>query len=85
MPDRIVSPGYRDLNPERIIDVCCAAFLAPDSHIDCAACRKAISKLKNPNYLDGIRDFAEKSKAWQDVKSERCISHVPTLYWKAGC
>ncbi|KAI5656812.1 hypothetical protein M9H77_25605 [Catharanthus roseus] len=71
-------------NPQRIIEICRAASLTPESHIDRVAYTKAISKLKELNYFNGIRDFLEESKARPDMKSERFISHIIVLYGRAG-
>lgn len=71
-------------NPERIIEICRAASLTPESHIDRLAYSKAISKLRELNYLNGIRDFLEESKIRPDMRSERSVSHVMVLYGQAG-
>ncbi|XP_027185366.1 pentatricopeptide repeat-containing protein At1g61870, mitochondrial [Coffea eugenioides] len=71
-------------NPERILDICRAASLTPESHLDRVAYSKAISKLRDLNYFNGIRSFVEESMARPDMKSERYISHFVVLYGQAG-
>lgn len=71
-------------NPERIIEICRAASLTPESHIDRIAYSRAIFKLRELNYLNGIREFLEESKTRPDMRSERSVSHVMILYGQAG-
>ncbi|KAG8365408.1 hypothetical protein BUALT_Bualt18G0101800 [Buddleja alternifolia] len=71
-------------NPERILDICRAAALTPQSHLDRVAYSTAISKLKQSNYYDGIRAFINDSLARPDLQSERFISHFIVLYGQAG-
>ncbi|KAH6795927.1 hypothetical protein C2S51_036913 [Perilla frutescens var. frutescens] len=71
-------------NPERILDICRAASLTPDTHLDRVAYSAAISKLKKSNYFEGIRAFINDSLARPDSKSERCFSHFIVLYGQAG-
>lgn len=71
-------------NPERIIEICRAASLTPESQLDRVAYSKAIFKLKDLNYLNGIREFLEESKTRPDMRSERSVSHIMVLYGQAG-
>ncbi|KAK4485090.1 hypothetical protein RD792_007698 [Penstemon davidsonii] len=71
-------------NPERIIDICRAAALTPESHLDRVACSKAIFKLRESNYFEGIRGFIKESLARPDARSERFVSHFIVLYGQAG-
>lgn len=71
-------------NPEHILDICRAAQLTPESHLDRNAYSRAISKLRDLNYFNGIRAFLEESMARPDLKSERFISHFIVLYGQAG-
>lgn len=71
-------------NPEQILDICRAASLTPESHLDRIAYSKAISKLRDLNYFNGIRSFVEESMARPDMKAERFISHFIVLYGQAG-
>ncbi|KAL4563067.1 hypothetical protein LXL04_027098 [Taraxacum kok-saghyz] len=75
----------REKNPERIIDICRAASLTPESHLDRIAFSIAISKLADLNYLDGIRDFIEELlKTRPDLNNEKFISHAIIYYGQAG-
>ncbi|CAI9087810.1 OLC1v1021985C1 [Oldenlandia corymbosa var. corymbosa] len=71
-------------NPERILEICRAASLTPESHMDRVAYSSAISKLKDLNYFSGIRGLIEESITRPDIKSERSASHFIILYGKAG-
>ncbi|CAH9082318.1 unnamed protein product [Cuscuta europaea] len=73
-----------ETNPERILDICRAAALTPESHLDRLAYSKAILKLRNSNYFGGIRELLEEYKSRPDFRSERCISHFVVLYGQAG-
>lgn len=71
-------------NPERIIDICRAASLTPQSHLDRVAFSVAISKLTESSYFDGIRRFLEESKGRPDLRNERFMCHAIVLYGQAG-
>ncbi|GAB4830900.1 hypothetical protein Ancab_004927 [Ancistrocladus abbreviatus] len=71
-------------NPERIIDICRAASLTPECHLDRIAFSVAISKLAQSNYFEGIRSFLEELKDRPDLKNERFFSHSIVLYGQAG-
>ncbi|GMH26886.1 hypothetical protein Nepgr_028729 [Nepenthes gracilis] len=71
-------------SPERIIDICRAASLTPDSHLDRIAFSVAISKLSKSNYFEGIRSFLEELKDRPDLRNERFVSHCIVLYGQAG-
>lgn len=71
-------------NPERVLDICRAAALTPDTHLDRVAYSHAINKLKKSHYYEGIRAFINDSLARPDLKSERSISHFIVLYGQAG-
>ncbi|KAL3519496.1 hypothetical protein ACH5RR_017645 [Cinchona calisaya] len=71
-------------NPERILDICRAASLTAESHLDRAAYSRAIFRLRELNYFNGIRAFIQESVARPDTKSERSISHFIVLYGQAG-
>ncbi|KAL3850857.1 hypothetical protein ACJIZ3_012739 [Penstemon smallii] len=73
-----------ETDPERILDICRAASLTPESHLDRVAYTKAISKLKESHYYDGIRCFLKESLTRSDSKSERFVSHFIVLYGQAG-
>lgn len=71
-------------NPERILEICRAAALTPESHLDRIAYSKAITKLKESQYYEGIRGFINESITRLDLRSERFISHFVVLYGQAG-
>ncbi|XP_010267684.1 PREDICTED: pentatricopeptide repeat-containing protein At1g61870, mitochondrial [Nelumbo nucifera] len=71
-------------NPERIIDICRAASLTPELHLDRIAFSIAISKLTESNSFEGIRSFLEELKTRSDLKNERFLSHAIVLYGQAG-
>ncbi|KAG9153323.1 hypothetical protein Leryth_018035 [Lithospermum erythrorhizon] len=73
-----------ETNPERILEICRAASLTPQSHLDRLAFSKAVNKLKAKNYYHGIRTFIEECKERPDNLSERCVSHFIVLYGQAG-
>ncbi|XP_071714168.1 pentatricopeptide repeat-containing protein At1g11630, mitochondrial-like [Rutidosis leptorrhynchoides] len=72
-------------NPQRIIEICRAASLTPESHLDRIAFSIAISKLADLNYLQGIRDFIDELiKTRPDLNNEKFISHAIVYYGQAG-
>lgn len=71
-------------NPERILDICRAASLTPQSHLDRVAFSVAISRLAESRHLDGVRRFLEESKARPDLRNERFLCHAIVLYGQAG-
>lgn len=71
-------------NPERILDVCRSTALTPESHLDRIVYSKAISKLRQLNYFEGIRAFIKESMDQLNCKSERFVSHFIILYAQGG-
>ncbi|KAE9599050.1 putative tetratricopeptide-like helical domain, pentacotripeptide-repeat region of PRORP [Lupinus albus] len=71
-------------NPERILDICRAASLTPDTHLDRVAFSIAISKLTAANHFDGIRRFIDELKTRPDLRNERFISHAIALFGQAS-
>ncbi|KGN64535.1 pentatricopeptide repeat-containing protein At1g61870, mitochondrial [Cucumis sativus] len=71
-------------NPERIIDICRAASLTPEFHLDRIAFSVAISKLSKFKHFDGIRRFLEELKSRPDLKNERFACHAIVLYGQAN-
>ncbi|KAI3765197.1 hypothetical protein L2E82_15225 [Cichorium intybus] len=72
-------------NPERIIEICRAASLTPESHLDRVAFSMAISKLTELNYFEGIRNFIDELlKTRPDLNSEKFICNAITYYGQAG-
>ncbi|KAF7840642.1 pentatricopeptide repeat-containing protein [Senna tora] len=70
-------------NPERILDICRAASLTPEAHIDRVAFSAAISKLSKCNHFEGIRQYLEELKTRPDLRNERFVSHAIVLYGQA--
>ncbi|KAJ8556279.1 hypothetical protein K7X08_023037 [Anisodus acutangulus] len=71
-------------DPTRILDICRAASLTPESHLDRIAYSKAINKLKTLNQIPTIRSFLQETTTRPDLKSERVIAHFIVLYGQAG-
>ncbi|KAK1424092.1 hypothetical protein QVD17_19404 [Tagetes erecta] len=72
-------------NPERIIEICRAASLTPESHLDCVAFSLAISKLTELNYYEGIRNFIDELfKTRPDLNNEKFICNAIVYYGQAG-
>ncbi|XP_073156849.1 small ribosomal subunit protein mS86 (rPPR1)-like [Henckelia pumila] len=71
-------------NPERILEICRAAALTPESHLDRVAYSLAISSLKKSHHYEGIRSLIKESITRPDFKSERFVSHFVVLYGQAG-
>ncbi|KAK7412659.1 hypothetical protein VNO78_04190 [Psophocarpus tetragonolobus] len=70
-------------NPERILEICRAASLSPDSHLDRRAFSLAVSKLASANHFSGIRRFLEELKSRSDLCNEQFLSHAIVLYGQA--
>nr|GEW52407.1 hypothetical protein [Tanacetum cinerariifolium] len=71
-------------NPEKIIQICKAASLTPDSHLDRLAFSLAITKLKNLNYYQGIRNFIDESlKSRPDLVSDKFVCDAIVGYGKS--
>ncbi|KAH9606685.1 hypothetical protein KSS87_014894 [Heliosperma pusillum] len=73
-----------ETNPEKILNICRAAALTPESHLDRIAFSVAISKLSKSNYFEGIRVYLEELKNRPDLRNERFVSHSIILYGQAG-
>ncbi|XP_059301487.1 small ribosomal subunit protein mS86 (rPPR1)-like [Lycium ferocissimum] len=71
-------------DPTRILQICKAASLTPESHLDRIAYSKAINKLKSLNQTPKIRSFLQESATRPDLKSERAVAHFIVLYGQAG-
>ncbi|CAM8934134.1 unnamed protein product [Rhodiola kirilowii] len=71
-------------NPEKILDICRAASLTPDSHLDRVAFSIAVSKLSDSKYYTGIRSYLSDLKSRPDLRTERFASHAIVLYGQAG-
>ncbi|XP_052202468.1 pentatricopeptide repeat-containing protein At1g61870, mitochondrial isoform X2 [Diospyros lotus] len=70
-------------NPERILEICRAASLTPDSPLDRSAFSIAISQLAGANYFEGIRSFLDELKARPDLRNERFLAYSIVLYGRA--
>ncbi|KAF5728592.1 pentatricopeptide repeat-containing protein [Tripterygium wilfordii] len=70
-------------NPDRILDICRAASLTPESHLDRVAFSIAVSKLSESNRFDAIRIFLDELKTRPDLKNERFAAHAIALYGQA--
>ncbi|XP_074270110.1 pentatricopeptide repeat-containing protein At1g11630, mitochondrial-like [Silene latifolia] len=71
-------------NPEKILNICRAAALTPEYHLDRIAFSLAISRLSKLNYFEGIRSYLEELKNRPDLRNERSVSHSIVLYGQAG-
>ncbi|KAL4628415.1 hypothetical protein ACB092_05G237200 [Castanea dentata] len=71
-------------NPHKILEICHAASLCPESHLDRIAFSVAISKLSESNHFDTIRQFLDDLLTSRpDLKTERFASHAIVLYGQA--
>ncbi|KAJ4703160.1 Pentatricopeptide repeat-containing protein [Melia azedarach] len=72
-------------NPERILEICRAASLSPESNLDRIAFSIAISKLSQANHFNAIAQFLEELKTRPDLRqNERFIAHSIILYGQAN-
>ncbi|KAF3451701.1 hypothetical protein FNV43_RR07797 [Rhamnella rubrinervis] len=71
-------------NPYRIVEICKAASLTPEFHLDRIAFSVAISKLSESNNFEVIREFLEELKSRPDLQSERFVTHAMVLYGQAN-
>ncbi|ESW19733.1 hypothetical protein PHAVU_006G150800 [Phaseolus vulgaris] len=73
-----------ETNPERILDICRAASLSPDSHLDRRAFSLAVSKLAAANHFAGISLFLDDLKSRPDLRNEKFLCHAIVLYGQAN-
>ncbi|KAF5182124.1 Pentatricopeptide repeat-containing protein [Thalictrum thalictroides] len=71
-------------NPEKILDICRAASLTPEFHLDRIAFSVAIQSLTKTQSFECIRSFLEELKTRPDLKNDRFFSHSMILYGQAG-
>ncbi|KAK4788498.1 hypothetical protein SAY86_019817 [Trapa natans] len=71
-------------SPDRIIEICRAAALTPESHLDRMSFSIAISSLSKSKHFEAIRQFLEELKDRGDLRNERFFSHAIVLYGQAG-
>ncbi|KAJ8761753.1 hypothetical protein K2173_004563 [Erythroxylum novogranatense] len=72
-------------NPEKIVEICRAAALTPETHLDRIAFSIAISKLSKSNnfsYIQAFLDDLRRSRS--DLQTERFASHAIVLYGQAN-
>ncbi|MED6147088.1 hypothetical protein PIB30_040715 [Stylosanthes scabra] len=71
-------------NPERILEICAAASLTPDSHLDRVALSQAVKRLSAGGHVDGLRRLIEEDlKLRPDLQNERFLAHAMVLYGQA--
>ncbi|PON38402.1 Tetratricopeptide-like helical domain containing protein [Parasponia andersonii] len=70
-------------NPSRIVEICKAASLTPEAHLDRIALSVAITKLYESNHFEFIREFIDDLKSRPDLRTERFVSHAMVLYGQA--
>ncbi|KAJ4982199.1 hypothetical protein NE237_033036 [Protea cynaroides] len=70
-------------NPERILDICRAASLTPELHLDRIAFSIAVSRLSESKSFEFIRSYLDELKSRPDLRNERFMSHAIVLYGQA--
>lgn len=71
-------------DPSRILDICRAASLTPEYHLDRIAFSVAIDNLSKSNHFSSISQLLEEFKARPDLKTERFGAHAIVLYGQAN-
>ncbi|KAJ9169075.1 hypothetical protein P3X46_020543 [Hevea brasiliensis] len=73
-------------NPEKIVEICRAASLTPESHLDRIAFSVAISKLSKSNHFSYIQQFLDDLRSSRaDLRSsERFAGHAIVLFGQAN-
>ncbi|XP_065878940.1 small ribosomal subunit protein mS86 (rPPR1)-like [Euphorbia lathyris] len=73
-------------NPEKIVEICRAASLIPETHLDRIVFSMAISKLSQSNNFSYIKEFIDELRSSRpDLRSsERFAAHAIVLYGQAG-
>ncbi|XP_042477340.1 pentatricopeptide repeat-containing protein At1g61870, mitochondrial-like [Macadamia integrifolia] len=71
-------------NPERILEICRAASLTPEVHLDRVAFSVAVSKLSESKSFEFIRSYLDELKSRPDLRNERFMSHAIVLYGQSG-
>ncbi|KAK8968367.1 Pentatricopeptide repeat-containing protein [Platanthera guangdongensis] len=67
-----------ETDPSRIVDICRAAALTPDSHLDRTALSSAVTKLSSSQSFSSIRSLVD------DLLLPRHLSHAIVLFAQAG-
>lgn len=73
-----------ETNPDRIVEICRAASLTPESHLDRLALSRAVSKLTAENHFDAVRTFLDELQTRPDLRNERFLSFAIVLYGQAN-
>ncbi|XP_062162305.1 small ribosomal subunit protein mS86 (rPPR1)-like [Alnus glutinosa] len=72
-------------NPHTILDICRAASLTPNNHLDRIAFSLAVSQLSGSKHFDSIRTLLESElQTRPDLQTERFVAHSIVLYGQAG-
>ncbi|XLR60497.1 hypothetical protein S83_011169 [Arachis hypogaea] len=72
-------------NPERVLEICAAASLTPENHLDRVTLSEAVKKLSAAGHLDGLRRLIEEDlKPRLDLRNGRFLSHAMVLYGQAN-
>ncbi|KDP20770.1 hypothetical protein JCGZ_21241 [Jatropha curcas] len=73
-------------NPEKIVEICKAASLTPETHLDRIVFSEAISKLSKSNNFSYIRQFLDDVRSSRpDLRSsQRFAAHAIVLYGQAN-
>ncbi|XP_058723784.1 small ribosomal subunit protein mS86 (rPPR1)-like [Vicia villosa] len=74
-----------ETNPSTILEICRAASLTPESHLDRLALSRAASKLTAAKHFDALRQFIDELlQTRSDLRNERFVSHAIVLYGQAN-
>ncbi|XP_004486122.3 pentatricopeptide repeat-containing protein At1g11630, mitochondrial [Cicer arietinum] len=74
-----------ETNPETIVEICRAASLSPESHLDRLAFSRAVNKLTAAKNFDAVRQFLDELlQTRPDLQNERFISHAIVLFGQAN-
>ncbi|KAK9155755.1 hypothetical protein Sjap_003235 [Stephania japonica] len=74
-----------ETNPERILEICRAASLSPELHVDRICFSVAISSLSRSQSFSAIRSLLEGLiSSRPDLRNDRFLSHATVLYGQAG-
>ncbi|KAC3954047.1 hypothetical protein FH972_027210 [Carpinus fangiana] len=72
-------------NPHTILDICRAAALTPNNHLDRIAFSVAVSQLSCSKHFDSIRKLLESElQTRPELQTERFVAHSIVLYGQAG-
>ncbi|KAG9454092.1 hypothetical protein H6P81_006996 [Aristolochia fimbriata] len=71
-------------NPDRIVEICRAASLTPESSLDRVAFSVAVAKLTESQHFDSVRSLLEDLKTSRvDLRNEKFICKAIILYGRA--